>query len=114
MYRTHNCGELSLNQKGEKVTLSGWVQKIRNKGFIIWIDLRDRYGITQLVFDNDRTSKEVYEKAQLINREYVIQISGVVLERESKNPEILTGSMFVHGGEIVDERTKSAIDGSNK
>ena len=67
MYRTHNCGELSLNQKGEKVTLSGWVQKIRNKGFIIWNDLRDRYGITQLVFDNDRTSKEVYEKAQLIS-----------------------------------------------
>ena len=95
MYRTHNCGELSLNQKGEKVTLSGWVQKIRNKGFIIWIDLRDRYGITQLVFDNDRTSKEVYEKAQLINREYVIQISGVVLERESKNPEIVTGSIEV-------------------
>ena len=95
MYRTHNCGELSLNQKGEKVTLSGWVQKVRNKGFIIWIDLRDRYGITQLVFDNDRTSKEVYEKAQLINREYVIQISGVVLERESKNPEIVTGSIEV-------------------
>ena len=95
MYRTHNCGELSLNQKGEKVTLSGWAQKIRNKGFIIWIDIRDRYGITQLVFDNERTSKEVYEKAKQINREYVIQINGIVLERESKNPQIQTGSIEI-------------------
>ena len=95
MYRTHNCGELSLNQKGEKVTLSGWAQKIRNKGFIIWIDIRDRYGITQLVFDNERTSKEVYEKAKQINREYVIQIDGIVLERESKNPQIQTGSIEI-------------------
>ncbi len=95
MYRTHNCGELSLNQKGDKVTLSGWAQKIRNKGFIIWIDIRDRYGITQLVFDNERTSKEVYEKAKQINREYVIQINGIVLERESKNPQIQTGSIEI-------------------
>ena len=95
MYRTHNCGELSLNQKGEKITLSGWAQKIRNKGFIIWIDIRDRYGITQLVFDNDRTSKEVYEKAKQINREFVIQINGTVLERESKNLEIQTGSIEI-------------------
>ena len=95
MYRTHNCGELSLNQKGEKVTLSGWAQKIRNKGFIIWVDIRDRYGITQLVFDNERTSKEIYEKAKQINREYVIQINGIVLERESKNPQIHTGSIEI-------------------
>ena len=95
MYRTHNCGELSLNQKGEKVTLSGWAQKIRNKGFIIWVDIRDRYGITQLVFDNERTSKEIYEKAKQINREYVIQINGIVLERESKNPQIQTGSIEI-------------------
>ena len=95
MYRTHNCGELSLNHKGEKVTLSGWAQKIRNKGFIIWIDIRDRYGITQLVFDNERTSKEVFEKAKQINREYVIQINGTVLERESKNLEIQTGSIEI-------------------
>jgi len=95
MYRTHNCGELSLNQKGEKVTLSGWAQKIRNKGFIIWVDIRDRYGITQLVFDNKRTSKEIYEKAKQINREYVIQINGIVLERESKNPQIHTGSIEI-------------------
>ena len=95
MYRTHNCGELSLNQKGEKVTLSGWAQKIRNKGFIIWVDIRDRYGITQLVFDNKRTSKEIYEKAKQINREYVIQINGIVLERESKNPQIQTGSIEI-------------------
>ena len=95
MYRTHNCGELSLNHKREKVTLSGWAQKIRNKGFIIWIDIRDRYGITQLVFDNERTSKEVFEKAKQINREYVIQINGTVLERKSKNLEIQTGSIEI-------------------
>ena len=70
MYRTNNCGELNSSFVDQEVKLSGWVNKIRTKGFIIWIDLRDRYGVTQLVFDNDRTSKEVYEKAQLINREY--------------------------------------------
>ncbi len=95
MYRTHTCGQLSLKQKGEKVLLSGWAQKIRNKGFIIWIDLRDRYGITQLVFDNERTSKEVYEKAKQINREYVIQVEGTVLERKSKNNDIQTGSIEI-------------------
>jgi len=62
MYRTHHCGELSLKHLKSTVTLSGWVQKNRNKGFIIWTDIRDRYGITQLVFDEERTPKAVLKK----------------------------------------------------
>ena len=62
MYRTHNCGELRLKNLNKEVTLSGWVQKTRNKGFLLWIDLRDRYGISQLIFDEQRTSKELFQK----------------------------------------------------
>ena len=62
MYRTHNCGELRLKNLSKEVTLSGWVQKTRNKGFLLWIDLRDRYGISQLIFDEQRTSKELFQK----------------------------------------------------
>ena len=64
MYRTHDCGSLSLEQLNQNVTLSGWVQKNRNKGFIVWVDLRDRYGITQLIFDEKRSPKSVFETAQ--------------------------------------------------
>ena len=59
MYRTHNCGELRISDLGKQVTLSGWVQKSRDKGFMVWLDLRDRYGISQLIFDEERTSKEI-------------------------------------------------------
>ena len=95
MYRTHHCGELSLDHLNQTVTLSGWVQKSRNKGFIIWADLRDRYGITQLVFDEERTPKTVSEQAQNLGREFVIQIEGTVIERESKNPQMSTGAIEV-------------------
>ncbi|MEK9614036.1 MAG: aspartate--tRNA ligase [Flavobacteriaceae bacterium] len=95
MYRTHHCGELSLEHLKTPVTLSGWVQKSRNKGFIIWVDLRDRYGLTQLVFDEERTPKAVFEKAQTLGREFVIQIHGTVIERESKNPNLNTGTIEV-------------------
>ncbi len=95
MYRTHHCGELSLDHLNQTVTLSGWVQKSRNKGFIIWADLRDRYGITQLVFDEERTPKIVFEQAQNLGREFVIQIEGTVIERESKNPQMSTGEIEV-------------------
>ena len=88
MYRTHDCGSLRLENINQNVTLSGWVQKSRNKGFIVWVDLRDRYGITQLVFDEERSPKAVLEKVQNIGREFVIQIKGVVIERESKNTKI--------------------------
>ena len=68
MYRTHNCGELRLNDLNQDVTLSGWVQKSRNKGFLLWIDLRDRYGVSQLIFDEKRSSKELFEKAKKIRK----------------------------------------------
>jgi len=95
MYRTHTNGELRLQQKGEKVILAGWVQKVRDKGFVIWADLRDRYGITQLVFDEDRTPAEVVEKAKKLGREFVVQIEGTVIERESKNDQIPTGQIEI-------------------
>ena len=95
MYRTHDCGALSLEQLNQTVTLAGWVQKNRNKGFIVWIDLRDRYGITQLVFDEERTPKEVFKTAQGLGREFVIQVKGTVIERESKNPNMATGAIEV-------------------
>ena len=75
--------------------LSGWVQTIRDKGFVVWVDLRDRYGITQLVFDEERTSKDLFEKAKSLGREFVIQVKGEVIERSSKNPKILTGEIEI-------------------
>jgi len=95
MYRSHNCGELRAANNDTEVTLSGWVQGIRDKGFMIYVDLRDRYGITQLYFDEDRTSKDLMEKAQKLGREFVIQIKGTVIERASKNPNIPTGDIEV-------------------
>lgn len=92
MYRTHTCGELRLNHQGNEVTLAGWVQRVRNLGGMTFIDLRDRYGITQLVVD-DKTEKEVVEKANLLGREFVIQASGLVRERSSKNKNIATGEV---------------------
>ena len=68
--------------------MAGWVQKSRDKGFMIWVDLRDRYGITQLIFDEERTPKEMMEKAKSLGREFVIQVTGTVIERESKNSKI--------------------------
>jgi len=95
MFRTHNNGELTLKNLNEKVTLSGWVQTIRDKGFMIWIDLRDRYGITQLLLDEDRTSKELLETAKKLGREFVIRVEGTVIERTSKNPKIATGDVEI-------------------
>jgi aspartyl-tRNA synthetase len=95
MFRSHTNGELSLKNLNEEVTLSGWVQTIRDKGFMIWIDLRDRYGITQLVFDQDRSSAELMENAKRLGREFVIQVTGKVIERVSKNPNIPTGEIEI-------------------
>jgi len=86
---------LTLAQLGEEVTLAGWVQKTRDKGFVLWVDLRDRYGLTQIIFDEERTSKEIMEKAQSLGREFVIQVQGTVIERESKNPNIPTGDIEI-------------------
>ena len=95
MYRSHTNGELRLSHKEEMVTLAGWVQKTRDKGFMIWVDLRDRYGITQLIFDEERTPATVMEKAKSLGREFVIQIKGKVIERESKNANIPTGDVEI-------------------
>lgn len=95
MFRTHTNGELTLANLNEKVTLSGWVQTIRDKGFMIWVDLRDRYGITQLVLDEERSSKELLESAKKLGREFVIQVEGTVIERASKNPKIPTGDIEI-------------------
>ncbi len=95
MYRTHSNGELRLKHVGEEVTLAGWVQKTRDKGFMIWVDLRDRYGITQLIFDEERTPKEMVERAKTLGREFVIQIKGEVIERVSKNKNIPTGEVEI-------------------
>ena len=95
MYRSHSCGELRISDVNTEVTLSGWVQKTRDKGFMIWVDLRDRYGITQLIFDEQRTSTELVEQARTLGREFVIQVKGLVIERESKNPNIPTGAIEI-------------------
>ena len=95
MFRTHTNGELSLKNLNETVTLVGWVQTIRDKGFMIWVDLRDRYGITQLVFDEERTSKDLLENAKNLGREFVIQVEGKIIERASKNPKIPTGEIEI-------------------
>ncbi len=95
MYRTHTCGELNTTHTGQTVTLSGWAQTIRDKGKMIWIDLRDRYGITQLVFEQGKTSKTVWKTAQSIGREFVIQATGTVIERFAKNPNLSTGEIEI-------------------
>ncbi len=95
MYRSNSCGELRASHINTEVTLAGWVQKSRDKGFMVWVDLRDRYGITQLIFDEERTPKEMMDKAKSLGREFVIQITGTVIERESKNTNIPTGEIEV-------------------
>ena len=101
MYRSNTCGELNALNIETEVTLSGWIQKVRDKGFVAWIDLRDRYGITQLVFDEDRTSKELLELARTLGRETVIQVKGLVIERASKNKNIPTGEIEVLVSELT-------------
>lgn len=101
MYRSHNCGELRASHSNTEVTLSGWVQGVRNKGFMVYIDLRDRYGITQLYFDEERTAKALMEKASKLGREFVIQVKGTVIERASKNPNIPTGDIEVLVSELT-------------
>jgi aspartyl-tRNA synthetase len=101
MYRSHNCGELNASHINTEVTLAGWVQKSRDKGFMNWIDLRDRYGITQLIFDQARTDKTVFELAKTLGREFVIQVKGKVIERESKNLNLPTGNIEIFVTELT-------------
>ncbi|MCK5699884.1 MAG: aspartate--tRNA ligase, partial [Cyclobacteriaceae bacterium] len=100
MLRTHNCGELRFNDVNKHVTLCGWVQKVRDKGGMIWIDLRDRYGVTQLVFDESKTPQEIIDTVRSLGREYVIQTSGTVLERYAKNDKIPTGNIEIEVDKI--------------
>ena len=101
MYRSHTCGELNETYVGQTVRLAGWVQKVRDKGFVVWIDLRDRYGITQLVFDQDRTPETLLEQARDTGREFVLQVTGEVIERASRNPKIPTGNIEVLVSELT-------------
>ncbi|HKK78868.1 MAG TPA: aspartate--tRNA ligase [Phaeodactylibacter sp.] len=101
MYRTHTCGELRLSDVGQEVTLSGWAQTVRDKGYMLFIDLRDRYGLTQLLFNEDISSPELLEKARSVGREYVLQIKGKVAERESKNDKIPTGEVEIEVSELT-------------
>ena len=100
MYRSHNCGELRINDLNKEVKLSGWVQKVRDKGFIMWVDLRDRYGVTQLIFDEERTPSNVIDLAKTLGREFVINITGSVIERNSKNDLMSTGDIEVLVSEL--------------
>lgn len=94
MYRTNNCGELRIADTGKETTLAGWVQRVRNLGGMTFVDLRDRYGITQLVF-NVETDKDLCEAARKLGREYVVQATGIVTERTSKNSELPTGDIEI-------------------
>jgi len=100
MYRSHTCGELRQSNLNNTVTIAGWVQKSRDKGFMVWIDLRDRYGITQLIFDEERSNPELMEQAKNLGREFVIQVTGTVIERTSKNPNIPTGDIEILVSEL--------------
>ncbi len=100
MYRTRTCGELRLEHIGEVVTLAGWVQKARRMGGMTFVDLRDRYGITQLVFNEEHTGEALSQEAQKLGREYVIQIVGRVSERSNKNPNLPTGDIEIEVSQL--------------
>ncbi|EMS34471.1 Aspartyl-tRNA synthetase [Mariniradius saccharolyticus AK6] len=93
--RTHTCGELRISDANKEVTLAGWVQKVRNKGGLIWVDLRDRYGVTQLILEEGSTDKQLLDKAASLGREFVIQAKGKVVERAAKNDKMPTGDIEI-------------------
>ncbi|EIM77112.1 aspartyl-tRNA ligase [Nitritalea halalkaliphila LW7] len=95
MYRTHTCGALRLEHVGQEVTLAGWVQRVRNKGGLVWIDLRDRYGLTQLILEETSSSEELLRQATSLGREFVVQARGQVIERASKNDKLPTGDIEI-------------------
>lgn len=95
MHRSHTCGALRQSDVNKDVQLAGWVQRIRDKGFVLWIDLRDRYGLTQLVLDEERCDATLIAQAKTLGREFVVQVHGRVIEREAKNSAIPTGDVEV-------------------
>jgi len=100
MYRTNTCGELRLSDVNKEVVLCGWVQRIRDKGGMIWLDLRDRYGITQLIFEEGSTDENVLETVRSCGREFVVKARGIVAERLSKNPKLITGDIEIQVDKI--------------
>ncbi|GAB3198431.1 aspartyl-tRNA synthetase [Pontibacter aydingkolensis] len=103
MLRSHTCGELRLDNVGEEVILTGWVQRLRDKGGMLWVDMRDRYGITQLTYEEGVTPQGLIDQARTLGREYVIRVVGKVVERYSKNDKIPTGAIeiVVHKLEVL-------------
>lgn len=101
MLRSHTCGELRISNAGQTVTLSGWVQGVRDKGSLLWIDLRDRYGITQITIETDKASKELVDVARTLGREFVISVTGSVAERYSKSDKLETGDIEITPEKIV-------------
>jgi aspartyl-tRNA synthetase len=101
MLRTHTCGELRLHHVHQQITLAGWVQRVRNKGGLIWVDLRDRYGLTQLIFEEGSTDKSLLEKAAQLGREFVVQAKGSVVERTAKNDKMPTGDIEIKVEELT-------------
>ena len=99
MYRTHTCGSLRVENVNERVTLAGWVQKVRNLGAMTFIDLRDRYGITQIVVE-EHSPAQAREAASRLGREFVVQVTGRVVERSSKNPKMPTGDIEVAAEQV--------------
>ncbi len=95
MLRTHTCGQLRLSDVNKSVTLAGWVQRSRDKGSVLWVDLRDRYGITQLIFEDGKIDASVLTAGRSLGREFVVQVEGVVVERLSKNDKISTGDIEI-------------------
>src|SRR5687767_13426343 len=95
MLRTHTCGELRIEHVGQNVTLTGWVHKTRDKGGMMWIDVRDRYGLTQLKLEEGVTAAEVLAQGRELGREFVIKATGIVIERIAKNDKIATGEIEI-------------------
>jgi aspartyl-tRNA synthetase len=106
MFRSHTCGELRLADAGKTVTLAGWVQRTRKMGGMTFVDLRDRYGITQLVFNTD-VNADLCEQANHLGREFVIQVTGAVNERSNKNLNIPTGEIEIIASDILLYNLKS-------
>jgi aspartyl-tRNA synthetase len=101
MLRSHTCGELRISHVGQTVTLSGWVQGIRDKGSLLWIDLRDRYGITQITIETENAPKEIIDNARTLGREFVISVTGKVIERYSKSDKIETGDIEITPEKLI-------------
>src|SRR3954468_11922993 len=101
MLRSHTCGELRVAHVGQAVTLSGWVQGVRDKGSLLWIDLRDRYGITQITIETENAAAELVETVRTLGREYVISVTGKVKERYSKSDKLITGDIEIEPAKIT-------------